>query len=212
MALPHRTDRRRLRDAVRHQPPRPLRAHRPAARRLLATPSARVVTVSSNAHRWAACASTICNGSSGYCKWLGVRAEQARQPALRLRAAAPPEPRPAPTTISVACPSRLCRHQPAGGRSAHAGIVAARARRWGSPTRSSRRAPRWARCRSSTPPSLRGVRGGEYFGPDGLGELWGHPEEGELERALARPRGGAPAVGALRAADRRRLSGRPAAA
>ena len=32
MALPHRTHRGRLRDAVRHEPPRSLRADRPAAR------------------------------------------------------------------------------------------------------------------------------------------------------------------------------------
>ena len=46
-------DRRRLRAAVRHQPPRPLRAHRAAARRAArAATDARVVTVSSTAHRF----------------------------------------------------------------------------------------------------------------------------------------------------------------
>ena len=45
-------DRRRLRDAVRHEPPRPLRADRAAAAADgQPAPDARVVTVSSNAHK-----------------------------------------------------------------------------------------------------------------------------------------------------------------
>ena len=50
MALPHRQHRRRLRDAVRHQPPRPLRAHRPAARPLLLAGARRPRVVTTSSH------------------------------------------------------------------------------------------------------------------------------------------------------------------
>ncbi len=50
MGIPRAAHRRRLRDAVRRRPPRPLRAHRPAAAGAAAAPAARVVTVTSTAH------------------------------------------------------------------------------------------------------------------------------------------------------------------
>ena len=87
-------DRRRLRDAARHQPPRPLRAHRTAAGACSRRPGARVVTVSSDGppHR-RACASTISQWRARLPQVARLRAEQARQPAVRLRAAAPPRGR-----------------------------------------------------------------------------------------------------------------------
>ena len=46
-----------------------------------------------------------------------------------------------------------------------------------------------------------GVRGGDYFGPDGLGELWGQPEAGSSPtRARRTPTRRAP-VGAVGAAS-----------
>ena len=57
-----RADRRRARAAVRHQPPGPLRAHRPACCRPCSqAPSPRVVTVASLAHRQGA--PTSCDGN-----------------------------------------------------------------------------------------------------------------------------------------------------
>ena len=49
------------------------------------------------------------------------------------------------------------------------------------------------------------VRGGDYFGPSGIGELWGAPRKVDVERALERRERGRPALEALRAADRRSL-------
>ena len=48
--LPVRPDRRRLRDAVRHEPPRPLRAHAPADAGGLPATQPRIVNLSSAAH------------------------------------------------------------------------------------------------------------------------------------------------------------------
>ena len=55
---------RRLRDAVRHQPPRPFRAHRPSAARVARRAPARVVTMSSGLNRGGRIASTTCAPST----------------------------------------------------------------------------------------------------------------------------------------------------
>ena len=67
-AAPH--DRGRLRAAVRHQPPRPLRAHRPAARPLLAARrAARGRHCRSNAHRIGRIDFDDLQGERRYCRW-----------------------------------------------------------------------------------------------------------------------------------------------
>ena len=87
-ALPR--DRGRLRAAVRHQPPRPRRAHRAAAApRCSRRPAPRVVTVSSIAHharRRLACSRATRRRRTG--PNARLRQQQAGQPALRPRAPA----------------------------------------------------------------------------------------------------------------------------
>ena len=56
--------------------------------RLLATPAARIVNVSSGAHRMGSIHFDDLQWERGYRKWGGLRAEQARQSAVHLRAAA----------------------------------------------------------------------------------------------------------------------------
>ena len=80
----------RPRAAVRHQPPRPLRAHRPAAAGAARSPSRpRVVTVASIAHHRGDESVLEGNPESSYDAQQDLRQQQAGQPALRARAAPP---------------------------------------------------------------------------------------------------------------------------
>ena len=168
MFTPKSTTSRRIRITVRHKPFGPLRVHRPAARS-----RARGLRFARR-HRQQ-------RGSpvrpqrdpvrrpavgEGLQPRRRVRAGQAGQPDVHLRAAAPP-----------AGHQHHCGRR-APGRFAHRtdpqpAAADRRSRRsWRS--RFSR-APTWVRCptlRAATDP---GVIGGQYFGPDGFGEQRGYP-------------------------------------
>ena len=119
MAPPRSDDRRRLRAAVRHQPPRPLRPHRPAARaaaRAARTP--RVVT--RQQHRATRCGRINFDDLQRRAPLpplARLRAVEARQPAVRVRAGPPPARRRLDRDQRRR-PPRLRRHQPAGGGAA----------------------------------------------------------------------------------------------
>ena len=196
-------DRRRLRDAVRHQPPRPLRPHRPAARPPAgdAGRARRDGEQRRPPHRRAS-ASTICSGSAATAS--GRRTARASSPTCSSPTSCSAGSRPpAPALLSVAAhPGYAATNlQAAGPRMA--GLVAASSASCDlGNTLFAQSAAMGAlpQLYAATAPD---VRGGEYYGPDGLGELWGHPKRVDVERALARPRRGSAPVGAVGAPHRR---------
>ena len=104
----------------------------------------------------------------------GVLPEQARQPAVHRRAAAPAHRGRRADARARRAPGRLAHEprprEPGRHRQHH------RPRRPAA-DREDRacRARRWARSRRCGPRPIPAVVGGEYFGPDGLGEQRGHP-------------------------------------
>ena len=133
-----------------------------------------------------------------------LRPEQARQPAVHLRAAAPPRRPPAPATISVAChPGYAATNlQAAGPRMQGSSIGEAVMELANRVFAQSAAMGALPTLYAATAPD---VRGGDYIGPDGLGEQWGHPKKVRSIARAQRPRGAAAPVGDLRAAHRRAL-------
>ena len=102
MATPEQPHGGRLRAADRHQPPRPLRAHQPAAARASPTASSRSP---SGAHRHGADPLRRPElGARRLQPLARVRAVQARQPAVHARAAAAPERDGSPVRALAAHP------------------------------------------------------------------------------------------------------------
>jgi NAD(P)-dependent dehydrogenase (short-subunit alcohol dehydrogenase family) len=149
--------------------------------RLLATPGARVVTVSSNAHKFGAMRWDDLQWERGYRKWFAYSQSKlanllfANELQRRLAAA-----KAGP--ISVAChPGYAATNlQGAGPRmqgSSIAGTVMELANRLFAQNAAMGALPT---LYAATAPD---VRGGDYIGPDGLGEQWGHPKK---VRSIAR--------------------------
>ena len=85
------------------------------------------MTVSSGFHRLAEIRFDDPQWERGYSKWSALRAEQGREPALRLRAAAPAPRRRNAGAISVAAHPEICRDQSAVRGAAHGRVVDRRA-------------------------------------------------------------------------------------
>ena len=110
-----------------------------------------------------------------------LRAVQAGQPDVHLRAAAPARcaqaPRPSPSPRTRASPTPSCmrnmpgRHQ-AGRQFLLAGLVAQSAGDGRAADAAGRHRP--------------AVQGGQYYGPDGFGEQRGHPKVVAVQRTVAR--------------------------
>lgn len=143
--------------------------------RLLATSGARVVTVSSNAHKFGAMRWDDLQWERGYRKWFAYSQSKlanllfANELQRRLAAA-----KAGP--ISVAChPGYAATNlQGAGPRmqgSSIAGAVMELANRVFAQNSAMGALPT---LYAATAPD---VRGGDYIGPDGLGEQWGHPKK-----------------------------------
>ena len=198
MAPPRVAHRRRLRDADRHQPPRPLRAHEPAA---AARSRDRVVTVASGAHRMGK-----------------IRLDDLNWEQRRLQVAGAPTASPSsPTCCSRASSSGAWPRRGSDVRAvaAHPGYAATNLQsHTGSglqhvghadrqqADRPERRAGRAGR-RSTR--RRQDIPGNSYVGPDGFQEGRGHPtlvgrSDAAQDADVARA-----AVGALRGADGREL-------
>ena len=180
MALPRRDDRRRLRDPVRHQPPRPLRAHRPAARRRC-WPRRR--------RGWSRCAAPPTG--SGRINFDDLHGESAATAAgaptarrssptcssrssceRRLRAAGS-------TVLSRRRPPRLRRHQPPVRRGRRCSI----GRSWRSRNRLLAQSAEMGALPTLYAATQPGLDGGTYVGPDGFEEQRGHPQRRWSRRA-----------------------------
>jgi NAD(P)-dependent dehydrogenase (short-subunit alcohol dehydrogenase family) len=149
--------------------------------RLLATPGARVVTVSSNAHKFGAMRWDDLQWERGYRKWFAYSQSKlanllfANELQRRLSAA-----KAGP--ISVAChPGYAATNlQGAGPRMQGSSIAAAvmeLANRVFAQNAAMGALPTLYAATAAD------VRGGDYIGPDGLGEQWGHPKK---VRSIAR--------------------------
>ena len=165
---------------------------------------ARVVTVSSMAHR---------TGSMDWDDLQGERelqplgplwAVQARQPALRLRAAAAarrqaagesPAPRPIPATRRRTSSPRA--RDWAAGFMSFFNVTMARPRNL--VIAQSDEMGALPSLYAATVPE---VTSGAYVGPSGIGEARGHPQAGRLDESLALRRGREAALGDLGGADR----------
>ena len=201
--VPAGLDRRRLRAAVRHQPPRPLRADQPAAAARRPTGWSRFRPAMHRAgHVDLADLNWQRRPLLGHRR---LRAVEAGQPALHPRAAAAAH-RGRIAGARAGGPSRVSGHQPAGPlaelghRPRHeAGQRAARAVR-----RAGRPADAW-------PPPPWTCPAAATSAPSGWHELRGHPTLVGRTRVGQRPGAGAPAVGGVGGAHRRRLprAGRP---
>jgi NAD(P)-dependent dehydrogenase (short-subunit alcohol dehydrogenase family) len=143
--------------------------------RLLATPGARVVTVSSNAHKFAAMRWDDLQWTRGYRKWFAYSQSKlanllfANELQRRLAAANA-------GAISVAChPGYAATNlQGVGPRmqgSSIGEVVMEFANRVFAQNAAMGALPT---LYAATAPD---VRGGDYIGPDGLGEQWGHPKK-----------------------------------
>ena len=177
MAIPLRRTAEGFEMQLGHQPPRALRAHRPAAARAARASGrpqpSRVVTVSSSAHRFGSVDLADLNWERGYRKWraygrsklanllfmreLDHRATAAGAPLVSVAA----HPGFAATNLQAAGPLM-------SGRPWLAKVTAAVSRL----VSQSDAAGALPSLRAATDP---GVVGGEYFGPDGPGESRGHP-------------------------------------
>ena len=186
----------------------PLRADRPAAASACARRRApRVVTVSSTAHRGGRMRWDDLHGEQQLPALAPLRPEQAREPALLLRAGAPRSTPLASALVSAAChPGYSATNLQFVGARMDGSRVMESADDVGQP-RLLAGGARWARCPRSYAATAPGVRGGDYYGPERMFESWGHPKKVGSSRALARPRVGAPAVGAFGGADGRALRG-----
>ena len=150
---------------------------------LVARPRSRVVTVSSGAHRFGRMDFDDLMGERRYQRWraygqsklanLLFTAELQRRldlnaiPILALAA----HPGYAATNLQNVGPEM-------DGRSWLTKAM-------GSPTGSSRRAPRWVPCRRCSPRPLPGLPGDSYVGPDGFLEQRGHPRLVDRSRAAS---------------------------
>jgi NAD(P)-dependent dehydrogenase (short-subunit alcohol dehydrogenase family) len=143
--------------------------------RLLATPGARVVTVSSNAHKFGAMRWDDLQWERGYRKWFAYSQSKlanllfANELQRRLTAA-----KAAP--ISVAChPGYAATNlQGAGPRMQGSSIVGAVMELANRVFAQNAAMGALPTLYAATAPD---VRGGDYVGPDGLGEQWGHPKK-----------------------------------
>ena len=176
--------------------------------RMLADAGARVVTVSSGAHRMgthplrrspvgaAATASgrRTDRASSPTCSSPTSCSAGSRPPARRRSAS--PRIRGTPATNLQAVGPQ------------HAGLVARSSASWSSATRCSRRTRRWARCRQLYAATAPGVQGGEYYRPRRHRRAVGTPAQGHVERALAGRQRRAPFVDAVGTAHRGHVSAR----
>lgn len=153
--------------------------------RLLETPGARVVTVSSGAHRAGRLRFDDLHWERGYRKWLAYAQSKlanllfAYELQRRLDAARA-------AAISVAChPGYAATNlQVAGPRMAGSSLqerVMLVANRLFSQSAEMGALPT---LYAATHPS---VRGGDYIGPDGFGELWGHPRKVSSNRRSRDP-------------------------
>ena len=163
---PRAAHRRRVRDAGRHELPRALRAHRPAARVL----TDRVVTLSSVAHRWGRIdLSTTSTGAAA--------ATSAGSPT-----GSPSSPTScSPTSSSTASspPARRCGPWPRTPATARPTSRAAPSRcrtsRWAWRTRSSRRARTVGAQPTLYAATMPDLPGGSFIGPSGFQEISGPP-------------------------------------
>ena len=188
--VPH--DRRRLRDAVRHQPPRPLRAHRAAARAAARRTggargqrqqrprtSSAACSFDDLQRREAATASGPRTAQSKLANLLFTYELQRRLEAARARA------------ISVAChPGYAATNLQVGGpRMEGSSLVEPRS--WSSATACFAQSAAMGALPTLYAATAPDVRGGDYIGPDGFGENTGPPEEGHARtraRTTARRR------------------------
>ena len=107
---PH--DRRRLRDAVRHEPPRATsRSPACCCPRSIARPRSRVVTVSSGAHRFGRMDFDDLMGERRYQRWRAYGQSKLANLLFTVRAAAPARPQRDPDARAGRA-SRLRGHQP----------------------------------------------------------------------------------------------------
>jgi NAD(P)-dependent dehydrogenase (short-subunit alcohol dehydrogenase family) len=143
--------------------------------RLLATPGARVVTVSSNAHKFGAMHWDDLQWTRRYRKWFAYSQSKlanllfAHELQRRLTAASS-------GLISVAChPGYAATNLQAAGPRMQGSSIAEALMAFGNHL-FAQSAPLGAlpTLYSATAPD---VRGGDYIGPDGFGEQWGHPKK-----------------------------------
>ncbi len=141
--------------------------------RLLATPGARVVTVSSNAHKFGAMRWDDLQWTRGYRKWFAYSQSKlanllfAHELQRRLAAAGA-------DLISVAChPGYAATNlQTAGPRMQGSSLGEAV---MGLANRLFAQSALMGALPTLYAATVPAVRGGDYIGPDGLGEQWGHP-------------------------------------
>ena len=172
MALPYR-NRGRLRDAVRHEPPRALRPDRTAAR-----PAARRVR-RADRHREQRLPSSRQDRLRRSAMGTGLREVAARTGRARWRISS------SPTSSNAASLTRACRRSQwratPGGRARTSGTASAGitgklmevARPLVNLFLQSAEMGALPTERAAVDPA---VRGGEYYGPDGFGEQRGHPQ------------------------------------
>jgi len=143
--------------------------------RLLATPSARVVTVSSNAHKWGAMHWDDLQGERGYSKWRAYGQSKLANLLFtyelqrRLVAAGA-------GLVSVAChPGYAATDlQAAGPRMQRSSIGEAV---WEFANRLLAQSAAMGALPTLYATTAPDIRTGDYIGPDRLGEQWGHPKK-----------------------------------
>ena len=204
MAVPERAHRRRLRAAVRHQPPRPLRADQPAAAARHATASS---TVASGAHRIGHDPTSTTSTGSAAATSAGAPTASPSSPTCCSRPSSSAASTTAGSTVRA-----LAAHPgyAATNLQRHTGNVAAERADGGRQPACSPRATRWARCRRSTP-RRRTSRATPTSAPTASASSAATRRSSAAAARRSDAETARAAVGALRGAHRRGLPAQPGA-